>query len=431
MNDRLCLSAYRLVSGALGLGAPLYLYWQAVLGREDPARRAERLGLSTVPRPEGKLALLHTDGEPEASILLPLIQRLGRLGFGVALAINEAKSCRSAAARGMPCLCELSPLDAPLFAARFLDHWQPAILIFCGGGIAPNLLLEAGERKIPVALADARAPAELVLFWPEAARFARPFYSRIEICAAQTERDAERFARLGVPNVVAAGFLKYDVLPAPADEKAVARLMARIGTRPLWIADRIAPGEEAIALKAHAGLSQQFPELLTVIVPQTGKRADALSAEAAKMRLSASCYDHDSETVPLPPVTIVASLDEARLFYRSASPLFAGRSLIRGGGRNPIEPARLGCVILHGPDVEDFADIYEGLDDAGGGVLVADAGGLTEELAHLFSDNARLRQAGRTAAQAAHAFGGASERICQALAPCLAQAADATDAGDV
>ncbi len=34
-------------------------------------------------------------------------------------------------------------------------------------------------------------------------------------------------------------------------------------------------------------------------------------------------------------------------------------SLIRDGGQNPIEPARLGCKIFHGPNVSNFVEIYE------------------------------------------------------------------------
>ena len=34
------------------------------------------------------------------------------------------------------------------------------------------------------------------------------------------------------------------------------------------------------------------------------------------------------------------------------------KSLIKDGGQNPIEPARLGCKILHGPYVSNFEETY-------------------------------------------------------------------------
>ena len=84
-----------------------------------------------------------------------------------------------------------------------------------------------------------------------------------------------------------------------------------------------------------------------------------------------------------------------------AGVIFAGKSLCRGGGKNPVEAASLGCAVLHGPDVEDFEEIYKALDQAGGGGLVFDAETLAKQLALLFFDNAELRAMARAAAETA------------------------------
>ena len=46
--------------------------------------------------------------------------------------------------------------------------------------------------------------------------------------------------------------------------------------------------------------------------------------------------------------------------------VFLGKSLVesltKDSGQNPIEPARLGCKILHGPNVSNFEDIYKYLE---------------------------------------------------------------------
>ena len=59
-------------------------------------------------------------------------------------------------------------------------------------------------------------------------------------------------------------------------------------------------------------------------------------------------------------------MGELGVFYRLAGVVFLGKSLTGEGGQNPIEPAKLGSAILHGPNVGNFADVYEGLDAAGG-----------------------------------------------------------------
>ncbi|MGS0740148.1 hypothetical protein ACVBEG_27390 [Pseudomonas sp. GG8] len=103
----------------------------------------------------------------------------------------------------------------------------------------------------------------------------------------------------------------------------------------------------------------------------------------------------------MPEIYIALAAGEAGLFLRGAGVIFAGKSLRHGGGKNPVEAARLGCAILHGPDVDDFEEIYAALDNAGGGALVFDAETLAKQLALLFSDKAELRAMARAAAATA------------------------------
>ncbi len=42
-----------------------------------------------------------------------------------------------------------------------------------------------------------------------------------------------------------------------------------------------------------------------------------------------------------------------------------GGSLINHGGQNPLEPAKLGCKIIHGPNVANFSEIYKKLNKMG------------------------------------------------------------------
>ena len=43
--------------------------------------------------------------------------------------------------------------------------------------------------------------------------------------------------------------------------------------------------------------------------------------------------------------------------------MFLGGSLIDHGGQNPIEPARLQSVIIHGIHTQNFKEVYKLLDD--------------------------------------------------------------------
>ena len=68
-------------------------------------------------------------------------------------------------------------------------------------------------------------------------------------------------------------------------------------------------------------------------------------------------------------VLLVDSYGESLKFYNISKYVFLGKSLVKSlakdGGQNPIEPARLGCKILHGPYVSNFAETYDYLKKLG------------------------------------------------------------------
>ncbi len=429
MKGSALLAAYRLASAAVGVTGPLYVYWRGKLGRDDFSRRHERLGRPYIARPNGRVALLHAASAAQSLAFPPLVEKLGRLGFTVLSSIGDVSSGPIRAPRLPPSLHQLAPLDAPRFTARFIDHWRPDIVLISAPEIPPNLIVEASRRKIPVALVDAHLSGRRFLTWRKFPGFAGSLLHRIDLCLAQTNADAQRFAKLGMQKVRVTGSLKYDFVPVPVDQSALARLLARIGTRPAWVADGIYPDEQEIAMAAHRRLARQFPDLLTIIVPANPKHAFEIAQRAANIGLTAALRGGDRESAPLPEIYVAPALSEAGLFLRGASVIFAGKSF-HGGGKNPVEAARLGCAILHGPEVEDFEEIYAALDNAGGGALVFDAETLAKQLALLFFDKTELRAMARAAAETAEAFAGASTRIMQAIEPYLAQAMIAARGGE-
>ena len=65
--------------GLTEIGGPairLYLARRRAAGKEDPARRLERLGLASCPRPSGRLVWFHAASVGESLSVLILINRL-------------------------------------------------------------------------------------------------------------------------------------------------------------------------------------------------------------------------------------------------------------------------------------------------------------------------------------------------------------------
>jgi len=120
-------------------------------------------------------------------------------------------------------------------------------------------------------------------------------------------------------------------------------------------------------------------------------------------------------------VYVADTIGEMGLFYRLAPIVFIGGSLIQHGGQNPIEAIKLGASIIHGPHVQNFAELYDILDRTGGAKRVDTGELLVRQIGQWLSD-AKLRQQSNDAAIAVvEQLGGALERTLAALEPYLLQ----------
>ena len=118
-------------------------------------------------------------------------------------------------------------------------------------------------------------------------------------------------------------------------------------------------------------------------------------------------------------IYIADTIGELGLFYRMAPVVFMGGSLVEHGGQNPIEPAKLGAVVLHGPHVWNFANIYERLDADEGAAEVTDALGIARAAYALIKDPQLHGEMADAAHAAVTSLGGALDRTLVAIEPYL------------
>ena len=57
------------------------------------------------------------------------------------------------------------PLDIPILANKFLEHWRPNLSIFIDSEIWPNLILQISKKKIPLLLLNARITKKTFSRW--------------------------------------------------------------------------------------------------------------------------------------------------------------------------------------------------------------------------------------------------------------------------
>ena len=285
------------------------------------------------------------------------------------------------------------------------------------------MLVAAKAREIPFALVNARISETSLARWRKAPGVASKVFSKIDLCFAQDTANAARFIGLGVKAATVAGNLKFDSNPLPCDPIALAELRGALGARPVFAAVSTHRGEEANAFDAHFEIAGAFPDLLTIVAPRHPERAEEIVALAAERGLKIARRSRGERPQKETSIYLFDTLGELGLAFPLAGVVFMGRSFAPGGGHNPIEPARFGCAVLHGPNVGDFDEIYGALDAAGGALACADARELARSAKRFFAEPRRLREMGRRAREVVDRLGGASQRIVTALEPLLAAAA--------
>lgn len=424
----LAATAWRATAMVLAPALPLYLRWRVRAGKEIADRLPERFG-QAVDRPPGPLLWLHAASVGETLSALPLIEALlaAAPALNLLVTTGTVTSASLLERRLAPDLAprirhRFVPLDVPRWAGRFLDGWRPDAAVFLESELWPNLIAAIRARGTPLALVNGRMSERSAQGWQRAPGLVRELLGSFRLVLAQTEADRARFAALGAADAECWGNLKDAAPPLPADASELARLRGLLAGRPVLLAASTHPGEEAIVAAAHERLRPRFPGLLTVIVPRHPQRGEAIARELVRPGLARRATGADP--APDTGLYLADTLGELGLFYRLAQVCFVGGSLVRHGGQNPLEPARLGCPILFGPHTWNFEEPVARLLAAGAALRVEpgddSAGALAEVAGAVLSNQDRGKAMAGSAAAIAAGEAALPSRVAAALVPLLA-----------
>jgi 3-deoxy-D-manno-octulosonic-acid transferase len=412
------LKAYRTGMSLLRPFAPLILKIRERNGKEDGRRRGERLGHATMARPNGVLCWVHAASVGETNAVLPVIEALGnaRPDLNFLLTTGTVTSAGLAERRlGPRAVHQYVPLDAPEYAARFLDHWQPDLAVFTESEIWPSLILATSARNIPIALVNGRLSHRSRRRWQRNKSTAMPLFGRFNIILAQNERLAIGFSALGARNVHSVGNLKIDAPPPPIDLNELERLKSALGGRPVFTAASTHEGEEEPIAAAHRALTRQFENLCTIIAPRHPERGTALAEMLNHLGFTVAQRSLGAVPGPRTDIYIADTIGELGTLYALSPVAFIGGSLIDRGGQNPIEAVRHGVAVLTGPHWQNFRDAYRTLLRHNGVIEVKSAADVAAAVAKLLDDPAELQRMRAGATQALTTLSGALDKTVEAL----------------
>ena len=415
------MKLYRIVTFLASPFLNLYLQKRRAGGKEDPERMSERMGHPGFPRPEGPLVWIHAASVGESLSILPLIQRITDYNpdLKILLTTGTTSSAKVVETR-LPANAfhQYTPIDSILAVRRFLKNWKPDLALWVESEFWPNLLNETA-KQCPIVLINARISNTSFSKWKRYKSIIHRLLQNFDLCMPQSREDSRRLKELGAPHIKDIGNLKYDAPALPSDSKKMSALLNMIEDRHMWMASSTHAGEEEIIADTHNKLKETYHDLLTILVPRHPKRGEEIAALLKEKGLTCALRSEDDEVTPTTDIYIANTIGELGIFYRLASIVFIGGSLIKHGGQNPLEAARLECAILAGPHMENFRDITREMEENTAIIRVKNKDELAEKVDIFIHDSEKQEDTIKAALGVAESKGEILNAYMEALSPYL------------
>ena len=357
-------------------------------GKEHPERWREKQGFASAERPSGKLIWLNAVGLGEVMALRGLIIALYTRDTELHFLVTSSTLASAAFfSKNLPpnTQHQFLPLDSPAFTQRFLDHWQPDLALWSEQDIWPGLVRQTALRNIPQALINLRMSEISFRNKIYVQALFRATYKKFALISAQEQDTAKALKTLVArEDIQIDGSLKPHCPPLFADPEAWAEFAAATIGRPIWLAASCHPQDEDLALAAQRLLSAKGVNSLLILAPRYPSRTDEilpkLDGLSVKVRSHGELPDAQTQ------IYLADTFAEMGLWYTSAEQALIGGTFSAVEGHNPWEALQLGCGVLHGPRVANFASDFETLRQAGACFAVHS----TEDIvAHIISPSTR------------------------------------------
>ena len=354
--------------------APIYLHYRKIKKKEDSIRYKEKLSKINIKRGDGFLIWFHVASVGEAMSILPLIdvclneKKISRILI-TSITLSSGKILEKRFKNIHKISHQFLPLDIISLVNKFLNHWKPNLCIFIDSEVWPNLVSKISKKKIPLLLINARITKKSFGRWKFIISFAKKIFEKFDLCIA-SNKESENFLRiLGSRNVKNYGNLKYSNIEDNIKKELDLNFLNIVKNRKIWCAASTHSNEEILCAEMHLRIKENYKDIFTIIIPRHINRVDEIQKELSNLNINVVLSNDLSKVNNKTDILLVNSYGETKKFYNISKYVFVGKSLvkslIRDGGQNPIEPARLGCKIFHGPYVSNFLEIYKHFDSLG------------------------------------------------------------------
>ena len=392
----------------------------------------QRLGKVTRKSPEKKCIWVHAVSVGEVNATKTLVAALQNQFGDYEIVISSTTDTGLARAQALYAESYsvfYFPFDVSWIMQRAFDRINPAICLLMELEVWPNLTRIAKSRNVPVVVVNGRLSDKSYPRYKLIKPAARWMFKKVDLVLAQTEEYAERFRHLGCASekVVVTSSLKYDTAQITEKVEGADELRKKlnIDAERIWVAGGTGPGEEQIVLEAFAKLKkeQRFADLRIAIVPRKPERFDEAASLAGQFGFGLARYssikESKKEIAGKSAVILGDTMGDLKKFYSLATVVFVGRSLVKMGGSDMMEPTALGKCTIFGPYTFNFKQTVDVLLKGGGAIEVKNGEELFEAIQKCLDDETIREEAAQNGREVIKQNQGATQRSVTAITKLL------------
>ena len=351
---------YRVLINLIFIISPLVIIFRLIKKKEDPKRFKEKLCFFSKTKKKGKLVWFHGASVGELNSIIPILEKLEKNNKVKQILITSNTLSSSKIIKKLKfkkIVHQFFPIDTKFLTNKFLKYWQPSLALFIDSEIWPNMICNLDQKKIPIILLNARITKKSFKRWKIFSNFSKIIFSKINLSLVSDEFSKNYLKRLGTNNIKSIGNLKF-CQPEKDVIKINNNFKKYIMSKKLWCASSTHESEEVFCGIVHKKLKKKYKNLLTIVIPRHIDRVNKIESEFSKMGLKTHLHEPIKKIDKETDIYLVNSYGQTKTFFYICKNVFLGGSLIPHGGQNPLEAARYGCNILHGPNVSNFLGIY-------------------------------------------------------------------------
>ena len=353
---------YQILFFFIFLISPLIIFFRILKKKEHKTRFLEKFTIFSKKRKSGNLIWFHGSSVGEILSVIPLIEKYEKDKSVNQILITSTTLSSSKIINNFnfkKTIHQFYVLDLFFLTSRFLNFWKPNIAIFIESEIWPSMFKQIHKRKIPLLLLNARLTKNTYINWSKFKNFSKSIFQLITKAYPQNFETINFLKNFGVKKIKFIGNLKFSENYTNKNDKIDFKLKSQLKNKKIWIGSSTHYNEEIFCAKVHIRLRKKIKNLLTIIIPRHIHRVPQIILDLQKFNLNISKHTSKIKDLSKTDIYLVDTYGETQKFFKLSSSVFLGGSIIKRGGQNPLEPARYGAKIFHGPNVDNFKDVYK------------------------------------------------------------------------